>query len=646
MPDEEGREILEQAGDEAHNWQRPAPHRTFSTSHTDKLDLLVEQGKDTVNVPRRASRPILSSRPTTAVSLADIQTVPAQNESSPRPVLQVVSRRSSHVNLDRIASGAFSDIGDTNSLRSYAQSIDGGGPAESLLGQILSYPVSPAWKALSAQLEIDDPFQRVFGPDQDFNDQFATEFEEIGEVDHDGSNEEILSKKWRSKLKHFFIFSSSGKPIWSRHGVDRLISSHIGVIQTLISSYQNNNDELRSFKTNGCQFVVVSKGHLHLVATSRLGESEIQLADQLESLYMQILSTLTLPSMERMFLNRPSTDLRRPLEGTEKLLDALADGFTRGSPSTLLSSLECLRLRKAHRQIINNALLKSRTTDLLYGLLIADARLVSVVRPKKHSLHPGDLHLIFNMLFEAGSIKADAGEAWIPLCLPGFNNTGFIYMYVSFLDVDLEKTLDPKIRDGKAVEPSLNYRPVSGRENHSQSATQSKIAVVLISTNKEAFDDMRSMRHSLVNRLTMDNAFAFIRHSMLSGRPSIANVIPLTVTGNQAPIRHFLYKSRGNVQFVMPGFEPNFRHAVVRRKLLSLYADLHKCLHERNGKAKVVHRVSRDASALAWETPMFELYIVARPGTEKELLAKAANSVVHWAKREEERIFIIGGAVF
>ena len=70
---------------------------------------------------------------------------------------------------------------------------------------------------------------------------------------------------------------------------------------------------------------------------------------QLEALYMQILSTLTLPVMTKMFKTRASMDLRRPLQGTERLLSALADGFTRGAPSTLLSALECLKMRKAHR---------------------------------------------------------------------------------------------------------------------------------------------------------------------------------------------------------------------------------------------------------------------------------------------------------
>lgn len=290
---------------------------------------------------------------------------------------------------------------------------------------------------------------------------------------------EYVMSEWKAKLKHFFILSSSGKPIWSRHGDDQTISNHVGIIQTIISFYQGADDSLRGFTAGGARFVILSKGHLNLVAVTRLSESDGQLRTQLDSLYMQILSTLTLPSMQRMFSNRPSTDLRRPLEGTEVLLDALADGFTRGSIPTLLSAIECLKVRKSHRQIINNSLLKVRSPNLLYGLIVAGGRLVSVVRPKKHSLHPGDLHLIFNMLFEAGSIKAGGGENWIPLCLPGFNNTGYLYMYVSFLSASGEQ-------------------PMSERPS-SSAGKDDEIAIILISANKEGFFELRQMRDDLVH---------------------------------------------------------------------------------------------------------------------------------------------------
>jgi hypothetical protein len=249
----------------------------------------------------------------------------------------------------------------------------------------------------------------------------------------------------------------------------------------------------------------MSKGPLNLVAITRLPESDSQLRTQLEALYMQILSTLTLPSLERMFAARANYDLRRPLQGTETLLSALADGFTRGSSSTLLSALECLKLRKSHRETINSTLLKTRSENLLYGLIVASGKLVSVVRPKKHSLHPGDLHLIFNMLFEAGSVKAGGGENWIPLCLPGFNNTGYLYMYVSFLN--LERPTE-----------QMQERPST-----SESAPD-EVAILLISAQKESFFELRSMRDDLVEVRAFSFSFRYQKnhsiHPLWDSSPS------------------------------------------------------------------------------------------------------------------------------
>lgn len=292
----------------------------------------------------------------------------------------------------------------------------------------------------------------------------------------------MLIGKWMEKRKHYLILSAAGKPIWTRHGDGSLISTYIGVIQTIISFYEDSEDRLSSFSAGDTKFVIVTRGPLHLVAISRLLESDDQLKLQLEALYMQILSTLTLPSLTHLFSVRPSTDLQRPLQGSGTLLSTLADSFTKGSPSTLLSALECLKIRKSHRQTINNALLKNKVGNLLYGLVAAGGRLVSVVRPRKHSLHPGDLQILFNMIFEAEGVKAGGGESWIPVCLPGFNNSGYLYMYVDFLDLH-----------GEADNPEH----VTTKEE--------SVAIILISADKESFFEMQSMRNALVEVSILPN---------------------------------------------------------------------------------------------------------------------------------------------
>ena len=580
-------------------------------------------GAGSLRLSKRASRPKLQSQATTAVSLADVHTLSHLDDSSLQssPASRAVSRKPSFTHLGRFVSNATSDADDSASLRSFAPTLEAQSDGGTTLKDAAGGETSSAWKALNSHIEADNIIEPVLAEDDMLSVQMQNEFSNLGDVNDDGSDEEAMQEAWKSKLKHFFILSASGKPVYSRHGDDQLTSHYIGVVQTLISFYQGAEDALRSFTAGDARFVLLSRGPLNLVAISRLGESDAQLRTQLEALYMQVLSTLTLPSMERMFSNRPSTDLRRALQGTDGLLDGLADGFTRGSPSTLLSALECLRLRKTDRKVVNETFLKVRSANILYGLVVAAGRLVSVVRPKKHSLHPGDLHLIFNMLFEAESVRAGGGENWIPLCLPGFNNTGYLYMYVSFFSAS-ENTTETK----------PDRSPSTGAKD--------ELAIVLISANKDAFFELRKMRDDLVAQLEKNDSMSAIKTSIRKGRSTCSEIVPGT------PLRHFLYKSRGNVQFTMPSFEPDFRGLAAKRKLMSLYQTLHESIHSRTAHLRVQHCVTDQLTALAWETPLFELYCVAGPSASRAALAQGANRLVQWIRREEERVFIIGGGVF
>ena len=51
-----------------------------------------------------------------------------------------------------------------------------------------------------------------------------------------------------------------------------------------------------------------------------------------------------------------------------------------------------------------------------------------------------------------------------------------------------------------------------------------------------------------------------MRSALRQGRPSTTDIVPGTV------LRHFLYKSKGNVQFVMPAYEPEYGTLLARRR--------------------------------------------------------------------------------
>lgn len=79
---------------------------------------------------------------------------------------------------------------------------------------------------------------------------------------------------------------------------------------------------------------------------------------------------------------------------------------------------------------------------------------------------------------------------------------------------------------------------------------------------------------------------------------------------------------------------------------MTLYHNLHAAAHAKHSHLKIVHSVSQTSISLAWITPLFEFYCVAGPNSSRSGLAQGANRIVQWVKREDERVFIIGGAVF
>ena len=81
-------------------------------------------------------------------------------------------------------------------------------------------------------------------------------------------------------------------------------------------------------------------------------------------------------------------------------------------------------------------------------------------------------------------------------------------------------------------------------------------------------------------------------------------------------------------------------------RLLNLYTKLHANMHSKPHTLKVHHETNTTSIALAWSTPLFEMYAVAPASTSRAALAQSANKIVQWVRREEERVFIIGGAVF
>lgn len=173
---------------------------------------------------------------------------------------------------------------------------------------------------------------------------------------------------------------------------------------------------------------------------------------QCSYLYTQLISLLT-GGINKELKKRPNRDIFHLVAGTEKYFDALIPAMD-SEPEFLLNAVQCLPLDAKLRASVGRILSGRSTPELFYAVLIARGRLINVVRPKvcsavcvhsiallffscstlkEHALYPADLHLIFNFV-RASSAGLRSSESWTPLCLPNFNDSGYLHAHISFMD--------------------------------------------------------------------------------------------------------------------------------------------------------------------------------------------------------------------
>lgn len=212
---------------------------------------------------------------------------------------------------------------------------------------------------------------------------------------------------FHSKYKQVFVLSSAGKPIYSLNGLDEVIMGYMGLITTIVSTFEETKDheEIKSITYGDCKIVIMNRSPLILVAITKIGYEKMQLrkaADvetdiddqsillrQLDTLYNYLLSMISKPMITKNFHNRMNYDLRKiltPLDfqnldsivmkitygvsikepiSTENSRNTAADiGFGVFASELLDSALECVKLTNTTRTKLNSILLSSKKVKI------------------------------------------------------------------------------------------------------------------------------------------------------------------------------------------------------------------------------------------------------------------------------------------
>ncbi|KAH9850115.1 trafficking protein Mon1-domain-containing protein [Lenzites betulinus] len=446
--------------------------------------------------------------------------------------------------------------------------------------------------------------------------------------------------------RQYFVLTDAGKPVFiSDHDTNSDgATSMIGVIQALVSIFLDDGDKLRCINAGSTRIVFLLRPPLYYVCVSAWGEPESVTRYHLEYLHLQILSVVSAEQLRRMFEQRRNFDLRRLLGGAEPFLYSLLARLE-WDLAMSTSSLHCLKLDPILRKSVADILVPtSKIKDMLYVILVAQGRIITLVRPRKHSIHPSDLHILVNTIHSPSILNSSASASWLPVCLPKFNSSAFVNAYVMFLPrTDGRDTPQTPATPAESADAPTLDESVSERDATSPKDDASKVGLVAVSANPD-LEAVRGWCETVSQRLAADGLLRSISQAIRHGDTEYT-VASLGVPG----LRHFVYKSRSQVQITMPVFEEPYDSPNEKRRLITLYQTVFDAIHAKSGQERTLKlqyiRTSQE-SVMGWITHPFEIYLALSPHLPKSAAIGAANAISRWVQREERRLFLKDAPVF
>lgn len=362
-----------------------------------------------------------------------------------------------------------------------------------------------------------------------------------------------------SHNKHFFILSSAGKPIYSLHGSQDVLVVYSGIIQTIVSFYEYADDgeeEIKSIDAedvngNPIKICFLNKSPILYMAISTDSQiNHLELNQQLEFLHNFLLATLSKPFIDKTFSKRANFDLRQVLGPTDiATLDSICVGLANGTiMDRIFGGLECLKMKQTTRSRLERKMLKFKSDNLLYALVVGpNGKLIDIMRPKKHTLHTSDLSILFEIIYKTNAFKSPRSMApdsapelattvtssstanvnknpmvaipsdqhnndnksalklttnetyWLPLCLPKFNSTGHLYTLIQFHQMN-----DARLFDLHDI-PNKDHSFLSDTVDEDDS----KIGIIVITPYRDSFEEMKKVATGIAKSIIFDKIIWF-----------------------------------------------------------------------------------------------------------------------------------------
>lgn len=482
--------------------------------------------------------------------------------------------------------------------------------------------------------------------------------------------------EFQGKLKQFFILSTAGKPIYSMNGSDDVILGYMGLLTTIVSTFQESmKTEFHHISQDGFRMVVMNKSPLLYVAMSKVPQELVPSTDsttssaiienQLKYLHDYLLAVLSKPVIVKKFEKGMNYDLRRILSAQDMhVLDTLSMSLTygfsisdddkfqlQGTPylcSILGNAIRCAKITNTSRTKLVSIMIQSRklknesadsqggildsdkgrylAADLLFALLMLEDKIINYMKPRNHELSNEDIHTLQSTI--SASCKAmnqeESADLWIPLCMPNFNSSGFLYLFVK------------KFKLKGCSKP---------------------ITINLLSVNKNSFYDMKKVAEFIISKVSNNEAFSKKLARELSQSGDTKDIFEQL---NITTIKHFIYKRKGYNQIYMDEIFPSSEDC----DIITLKAHCHILYFYSalaSSKATIVKQGSLNPKKLSytrwqlsddWVTAFmladekYEFYCLCGGLVQAQEIINQSLRLIRWCERYKKRLFVGKGVAF
>lgn len=421
------------------------------------------------------------------------------------------------------------------------------------------------------------------------------------DVEDESNGEALLSELSRRRFT-VFVLSEAGKPIFASCGSEEQLCSIAALVQTFVMVVGSWGDSLTLLRSHHVHICFSHRSPLILAIVSR---NPFHLEAQLDILYKQVLSTLCRTQLVSIFQKKgPNFDLRLLLKGADRHLNEIVRTY-RCDESFFLRSVRVFPMGTSERELLSSSIAtavgSAKVGSVILGVVIAYRQLVAVVRMKGIALHPSDLHILINLVECNPSFRN--ADNWIPICLPHFNDTGFVHAFISYL------------WEG------------------------SPACLILLSVERSAFDALRSVSASIVTKLLSSKSRAALQSALEK---------PPTFELDHASfpdVWHFIYKNRLSSQLCMSQLRVPYVNDEERRRLMNHYKQVVGfCLQFPTAKQIFVTRT--DNCLFSSVTSDWELHCVMSPFVSRISAITQTERLQRALKKDEARFFISSSVYF